>query len=339
MKTNNIKHVIKAHKFSTLFIIILCLQLFSPHVYAGEGKQANTDNIEIIYEQWSNQAIGRNLPVKIYLPKNRAKSYPIFIFSHGLGGSREAAQYLGEYFAEHNYICIFVQHPGSDESVWKTGQSGSVAERFSALKKAANYRNLSARAFDIKFVLDELERKNKTDPRLKGLLDLSKIALGGHSFGAGTTLAVAGQSYPLNFGKNFQDSRIKAAIYYSPPVNLRGRSPESVFGQIKIPGMLMTGTEDNSPIGDTAAQDRPLAYEGIQAREQYLLNFYGGNHMLFGGRQGRIKSENEDRNHQIIQFVSLAFLNAYLLNSQADKTWLKTGAKDYLKDVCLYKFK
>jgi predicted dienelactone hydrolase len=329
-------------KISCQILTVLILSLLCPrYVYAGESAKtkSNSNNAEIIYECWSNPTLKRSLPIKIYLPQNKAGLHPIFIFSHGLGGSREAAQYLGEYLARHNYICFFVQHPGSDEEVWKSAQSGGIAEKFALLKKAANFQNLSARAFDIHFVIDELERRNQIDPNIKNLLDLNKIALGGHSFGAGTTLAIAGQSYPLNFGRNFKDNRVKAAIYYSPPVNLKGRSPQAVFGNIKIPGMVMTGTDDNSPIGDTSAEDRPLAYEGIQASDQYLLNFYGGNHMLFGGRQGKIKSQNEDKNHQIIQVVSLAFLNAYLLNNQNDETWLKTTAKDYLKNACQYKFK
>ena len=58
----------------------------------------------------------REVPVKIYLtPSNEPQ--PVVLFSHGLGGSRNASPYLGNHWAENGYIAVFVQHKGSDSSI------------------------------------------------------------------------------------------------------------------------------------------------------------------------------------------------------------------------------
>ncbi|MBU6451484.1 MAG: hypothetical protein KGS72_06885 [Cyanobacteria bacterium REEB67] len=42
------------------------------------------------------------------------------------------------------------------------------------------------------------------------------------------------------------DPRIKAAIYLCPPLNVARIVPGKTYAQIKIPGLLLTGTEDSN---------------------------------------------------------------------------------------------
>jgi len=294
----------------------------------------SSSKCQTLYDDWRDKERNRTVPVKIYLPLGAASRQvapmPVVIFSHGLGGSREAALYLGESLAEHGYVAVHLQHPGSDESLWKSSGARDVNAIRGELSKGANYSNLKLRIEDVKFVLDELARRNQSDSRLAGKLELGRIGLAGHSFGAGTTMALAGQNYGAGrFNMNFADARVKAALYLSPPVNLRGRKPEEVYGKIKIPGMLMTGTEDNSPIGDTTAQERLLPFSGIQAPNQYLVNFKDGDHGIFGGR--RRKGKDEDGGFQtMISRLSIAFFDAYLKGDQQQLQWLKDDAAGYL---------
>jgi predicted dienelactone hydrolase len=44
---------------------------------------------------------------------------PVVLFSHGLGGSRTGSVFLGEHWAARGYVAVFLQHPGSDDSIWK----------------------------------------------------------------------------------------------------------------------------------------------------------------------------------------------------------------------------
>src|SRR5262245_54152775 len=78
----------------------------------------------------------RELPILVYLPASK-KPAPVVLFSHGLGGARTGSAYLGKHWAARGYVAVFLQHPGSDESVWKPLKP---AERMAALKKAANLK-------------------------------------------------------------------------------------------------------------------------------------------------------------------------------------------------------
>jgi predicted dienelactone hydrolase len=114
----------------------------------------------------------RTVPVKVYL-KPSDSPQPVVIFSHGLGGSRENSGYLGNHWADHGYVAVFVQHAGSDEEVWKKVER---SERMAVLKKAASIETALARYADIPFVIDELEKWNAADGHpLKGKLKLEKI--------------------------------------------------------------------------------------------------------------------------------------------------------------------
>src|ERR1700682_6560759 len=60
----------------------------------------------------------RDIPIRVYLPKEN-KPAPVVLFSHGLGGSREGYAFLRNRWAARGYVAVFLQRPGSDDSVWK----------------------------------------------------------------------------------------------------------------------------------------------------------------------------------------------------------------------------
>src|SRR5262245_60635074 len=186
----------------------------------------------------ASEAKPRNdtVPVRIYLPKTKSPA-PVVLFSHGLGGNREGSAFLGDHWAARGYVAVFLQHPGSDDSVWK---DKPVAERMAALRKAANLENFVRRVKDVTTVLDQLTLANKIEGHaLFGRLDLDRVGMSGHSFGAVTTQAVSGERFPLS--KGFTDPRIKAAVIMSPSGPRRGGDPARSFGGVKIPWFLLTG--------------------------------------------------------------------------------------------------
>lgn len=313
------------------------------NLYQGEYKEK--------LEEWMDNSRSRSVPVKIYLPLNTKGLMPVVIFSHGLGGNREAAAYLCQALAQHGYLAVAVQHPGSDESVWKNpirngqislkdGREGGRKKLMGAMQQAANGENLKERVADIKFVLSQIERLNQIDGPYKGKLDMAHVGMSGHSFGAGTTMALAGQLYGVGNKISVKEPRIKAALYLSPPVSLQGRDAKPIYADIKMPGMLMTGTLDSSPIGGTDAKDRVIPYYNIAAPDQYLVVFDGGDHMIFGGSNGRRSMQRDQAKdahfHEMINKLSLAFFDAYLRGDAKQKQWLKEGAKSYLGKQAQY---
>ncbi|MBK9772344.1 MAG: hypothetical protein IPP57_16240 [Candidatus Obscuribacter sp.] len=267
--------------------------------------------------------------MRLYIPKEGNGPFPVVIFSHGLGGSRDAAPYLGKFWSQKGYICIAVQHAGSDTGVWRSSITEGKAVMMQKMKAAANGQNLIDRAGDIKFVIDEMARRNQSDPLLKSKMDLSKIAVSGHSFGAGTSLAIAGQNFPS--GQKGKDSRVKAAIYLCPPVMGGKIAPDKTYGKIDIPGMLITGTKDVSAIAETKAEDRRIPFDGMKAPNQYLINFEGADHGVFGGRLYRPSNQGDQQTQQMVDEITTKFLDATLKGDAQAKQWLDSnGMTSYL---------
>jgi predicted dienelactone hydrolase len=57
---------------------------------------------------WRDSARDRDVPVKIYYPKDLGGPVPVVIFSHGLGGSREGYEYLGRHWAGCGFVSVHV---------------------------------------------------------------------------------------------------------------------------------------------------------------------------------------------------------------------------------------
>ena len=85
-----------------------------------------------------------------------------------------------------------------------------------------------------------------TTGRLHHRLDCARIGMAGHSFGAYTTLAIAGQVLPGRMGQTITlgDRRIRAAMAMSPTVPKQQDKLDQAFGPIKIPGWHGSGQKD-----------------------------------------------------------------------------------------------
>ncbi len=267
---------------------------------------------------WQDTARDRPVPVKIYSPATGKGPFPVIVFSHGLGGSREGYEYLGRQWASQGYVAVHVEHLGSDTPALKKG--GRVLKELR--EAAADPANALARPLDVRFVLDQLEKVNRGGSPLAHRLDLDRIGMAGHSFGAWTTLAVAGQAVG-RLGSS-ADPRIKAAIAMSAPAPRQRESLDRVYAGIHIPVLHMTGTRDDSPLGETSAAERRLAYDHIQGADQYLVTFQGGDHMIFSGRLLGDR-EKDPLFHSLILQGTTAFWDAYLKGDAAAKAWLAQG--------------
>jgi predicted dienelactone hydrolase len=192
----------------------------------------------------------------------------------------------------------------------------------SALKEAASLENLRLRVQDVPAVLSQLKTWNvdKTSP-LAGRLDLSKVGMSGHSFGAVTTEAVSGETLPL-IGQKFTDPRIKAALVLSPSAP-RSSSADEAFGAVNIPWMLMTGTKDLAPIGNADMKSRRAVYPALHGAPKYELVLHNAEHSVFTDRA--LPRDQEPRNpnhHRVILALSTAFWDAYLRGDTGALNWL-----------------
>ena len=264
----------------------------------------------------------RALPIRVYLPAT-TQSAPVVLFSHGLGGSCQNNPYLGKHWSARGYAVVFVQHPGSDESVWRGKGPAQIPM---AMKQAASLENFLLRVADIPAVLDQLTRWHSDEAHaLHGRLDLNRVGMSGHSFGAVTTQAVSGQSLPVG-GARFTDPRIKVAVAMSPSVPAAGRA-ELAFGGVELPWLLMTGTKDVARIGAMTLggdlDSRLGVYPALPPDDKYELVLNNAEHGAFGERS--LPGEGANRNpnhHRVILALSTAFWDAFLKGDAEAKAWL-----------------
>jgi predicted dienelactone hydrolase len=260
----------------------------------------------------------REIPLRVYSPRGESRS-PVVLFSHGLGGSREGSAYLGRHWAARGYVVVFLQHPGSDASVWQDVPAG---RRRGAMEGAASGRNFLLRVKDVPAVLDQLARWNAGKGHvLAGRLDVGRVGLSGHSFGAVTTQAVSGQAFAG--GRSFTDPRIRAAVVMSPSAPRRGGDPGAAFGRVAIPWLLMTGTKDVAAIGDVSLESRLAVFPALPPGRKYELVLDGAEHSAFTDRV--LPGDSAPRNpnhHRAILALTTAFWDAHLRGDEAARRWL-----------------
>ncbi len=292
----------------------------------------------------------RVFPADIYLPQFQIpQPAPVIVISHGLGSDRKTFQYLAEHLASHGFAVAVPQHPGSDARQFQALVNGTASE-------AAEPTEFIARPLDIKYLLDALTELEKTDPALRGRLNLEQVGVVGQSFGGYTSLALAGA--PIDFQQlqqecqnldstwnislllqcralelprldyQLRDPRIKAALAINPV-------DSSVFGQkslsqIKVPVMLIaSGADTIAP----ALPEQIHPFTRLTAPNKYLVLIGNGTHFstLVESDNGAvtIPSEvigpNPALAYRYLSALSLAFFQTYVTNQPQYRSYLQSS--------------
>lgn len=306
-------------------------------------ESTGPDSVEVVDVRWRDPARSRELPLRLRLPASAtaAQPQPVILFSHGLGGSVDAGTLWAEHWASHGFVVIHLEHPGSNTDSVVRAASGPL-DAVRRAKQAASGEQLIARAQDVRFVLDELARRRSAGDPVARRIDLARVGMAGHSFGAGTTQAVAGQHYPRQPPSPLVDPRPRAFMAFSPSMRENDRAES--FSGITRPMMGLTGTEDGmvgAGLGVPPAQ-RLKPFEFMPAGDKFLVNLTNADHATFGGHvrdktrrldgAGKPRSADPavDAVHtRLIRTVTLAYWRATLLDDASARAWLAT-AGDYI---------
>lgn len=253
---------------------------------------------------WRDEARGRSVPVRLYLPDGAqaGKPVPLVVFSHGIGGSRLGYSYLGRYWASQGYASLHLQHVGSDRNLWVGNPFGLVGR----LHDAAQDKEAIARVLDLHFALDQL----LAGP-LAARVDANRIVAAGHSYGANTTLLAAGAQVERAGQKlDFRDPRIKAAIILSAPPFYGESDPAKILAGITVPTLHVTATEDiiRIPGYYSGANDRVAVFDATGSSRKALAVFSGGSHSMFTDRSGTGGMALNPKVKEATRALSLAFL-------------------------------
>lgn len=271
---------------------------------------------------------GRIVPYKLYYPADyEGGRLPVIFWSHGFGGNRDGAAFLSRFLTAHGYILMHITHHGTDSSLWE----GKEGHPWDVLRKAKIPRETTlARFADVPFALDQLRAWAEDNPEVGQHMDFERLGMSGHSFGAMTTQAIAGQMVPDEQQKlvSVKDERFRAGILYSPvPIaHLTEEPHEKLYGSIDIPLLHMTGTADNSPLEGFDYDHRLLVHEYTAHPEKYLLIKEGGDHMVYNGTRGKLAANpKRERHEDIVKVGSLAFWDAQLKDDEKAREWVAGG--------------
>ncbi|MDJ1174097.1 alpha/beta hydrolase [Roseofilum capinflatum] len=319
-----------------------------PDIREPGEREFTTKQIELVDEERD-----RRFYVDLYIPEHKKnEKLPVLIISHGLASHPEHFIRGGSILASHGFFVAIPQHPGSDLQHLQnllTGREFEVFERLEFIN----------RPLDIQFLIDELERRNRSE--LGDRLNLDTIGVGGHSFGGYTALALAGatidfptleQHCPQILGSadvalrlqcralslkseeyqqhTLHDPRVKAIYLLNPVSRLFGQSG---MAKINIPVLMAGG--DSDPV-------TPLIFEQVQpftwltTTHKYLCLLYGSSHteqltkltMSLVPQVGELVEPDPQIVGTYVRALAVAFFKVHLLNDESYKPYLTAAYSD-----------
>jgi len=238
----------------------------------------------VIDQNWVDPTRQRNVPVRLRWPDESQLTgpLPVVIFSHGLGGTREGGSVWGEAWVDAGFVVIHVQHTGSDLNAVRGVTRTFTDQR--ALRSLATPEQLMARLLDVSFVLNEIEKRHSVRQDLWQWVRPTQVGLAGHSFGAHTTMGMAGQRYPGFEG--VAEPRLASFIAFSPTVPVMG-SAQRAFERLSRPLLSITGTRDSDVVGVGATPEkRKAVFAALPSGDKAQLVLMDADHMTFAGQVG-----------------------------------------------------
>jgi predicted dienelactone hydrolase len=276
----------------------------------------------------------RSVPIKVHVPQQLG-SYPVIVLSHGGGGWWDANLAQARHLASHGYVVLALEHVGSNTERMKAGF------RFEQNLKAMtrDSAEVLGRPKDVSFALDMAEEWNRTHAILKGKLDLSRVGMLGHSFGAFTTLVTCGARPALDWltptiapgkglGPDLSDARVKACVALSPQGPGEPYFLDTSFATINRPMLGITGSSDVAQ--DAPPENRRKFFSLLPTGNKAFLWLANADHNGFSDSTGsgklKLPSTSRDDVQPIVRAATLLFFETHLRGNNVAKAALSVDA-------------
>jgi predicted dienelactone hydrolase len=305
--------------------------LLFPLVVASAAEQADVTLLDA--------KRGRSVECRIHFP-GAGDALPLIVFSHGFGGDRTAFTAISQHWADHGYVVV---HPSHQDGFGRSGAKKGAAKadeesaptvggrRAGALRGnlaggglaglMSDPAKVEGRVRDVTFILDALGQIYEKVPALKGRIDVSRVGVGGHSYGAYTSMLIGGVTVDLGGQKarSFGDPRVRCIL----PVSAQGTGQQGLtegsWKNLKLPMMTITGSRDQGA-GGQGSEWKKEPFTFSPPGDKYLLFIEGANHVSFGGFGGR-----ESDITRVVKAATLAYWDAYLRGDAGAKASLQNG--------------
>ena len=259
---------------------------------------SNPDQLEeshaYTHEVWPAPIMGK--AIVDALPDTTNGPYPLVIFAHGRQSFRFQSTFLIEHLASYGFVVMTVDYE----------------DNFATFGTDGYYTSLISRPNDVTRQIDFADTLTQGDGALAGVIDSTRIAVIGHSFGGWTTLAAAGAQLDLNAFRawcdenpaeeaihacnvvlaheadlatlagfdtapdglwpSYGDERINAIVSFAPNSGMFGLDGMS---GIEVPSMFLFGS------GDALWNGFPDQFDAIASEHKSLVVFDNADHYIY----------------------------------------------------------
>lgn len=270
---------------------------------------------------------GRPVPVTVHLPPG-SEQCPVVVVSHGAGGDRDTHFGQAQHLASNGYAVLCVEHAGSCRDRLRDA-GARLMPAVTAMTRSAD--EVLGRPKDVSFVIDRAAEWNRADGPMRGRLDLARIAVMGHSFGAYTAMASCGMRPALDWlvprvapgtgiGPDLRDPRVRCAVALSPQGVGEPFFVAESFTGLRAPLLGISGSLDDQQAGRPASgrRDAFAAWAGTGHVFVWLDNARHNDFTSSSGSTGAsLPSPTRGDVQPVTRAATLAFLDLHLKGDAA----------------------
>lgn len=254
---------------------------------------------------------GRDLALRVTLPRRARRALPVVVFSHG--NYCEPARYgvLLDRIADAGYAVLVPEH------------LDRAPPPSPPLPGAATW---PSRLADVRAVINRLPEIAALLPAGAPAFDSSRLALAGHSYGGAVAQAFGGARMYARDGSGritaAADARVRAVIAWSPPAPMADFIDDTSAGSIDRPMLVATGTQDFSAMWpDWRLHAR--AFDTAAPGDKTLLVVEGMDHYLGGLACASKPTPPQPAQARLLAKAVIDFLEAQLRNAPASRARMR----------------
>jgi dienelactone hydrolase len=294
--------------------------------------------VQALRETITDDARSKDLQILLRwpkLPKDHSSPLPLVVFSHGMGGDREAFTKLSEHWTSHGFVVVHVTH--SDSIKLRREQGEKLT-----LDNAMDVRNVDpeSRIADCLYLAEHTEQLEQliasqeqgaqpAAARAPLSIDTSRVYVAGHSAGALTTMLcinvkarmreAGGRPRDMLALKERGSEIFKAGIVISGQGTTNRMLIDDSWNALRVPMLVLAGSKDVANVGKETPESRRHPFEKSKGEAAggppaWLLWIEGATHGSYQGKDlTRMLREDPEVDVDMVAASTRAATLAFLL--------------------------